>query len=136
MMFDHAHALVDWINIIFLRLQTIVYMYFIYIVKVVLHLLACCQEEITMAAKSGNKICSLHFLWRNSQIKLSQTLFFILHSTVYWEIFASLNCCKFCESIAMPYLLYCTRGSFAKLSFCKNLATQKFPGIQYFVHTL
>ena len=126
MMFDHAHALVDWINIIFLRLQTIVYMYFIYIVKVVLHLLACCQEEITMAAKSGNKICSLHF--EKFPNKTLTNIIFHLAQYRNWEIFASLNFCKFCKSIAMPYLLYCTCGSFAKifsvkLSFCENLAT-------------
>ena len=73
MMFDHA--LVDWINIIFLRLQTIVYMYFIFIVKVVLHLLVCCQEEITMAAKLGNKICSLHFCGETANKTLTNIIF-------------------------------------------------------------
>ena len=80
------------------------------------------HEKMSEEVTSNNAICNV---FTELNCKLSNTR--VEEFTIYWETFASLNfhefhICeiKFHESIAMPHLLYCTHGSFAKIFSREN----------------
>ena len=114
MMFDHPHALVEWIN----NISTFTN----YSIHVLHFHSEGCTTFASMLPRENNHGCQIRkqslliaFIVEKLPKKLSQTLFFILHSTIYREIFTLLNFHKFRESCSV-----------AKLNFAKVLPCHTF----------